>query len=130
MNDRLKAEIEKQAAAYGVTPADVLGDVRSRAASAARRAVWAALLTRYAKGSFPATVLAAAFNRSAQTINDGAKMHAQRKTRWPSQAAPSTEAEIKRSLARFRKRYAALGPRDPRRFAIRAECARLKALLK
>ena len=130
MTDRLQAEIDKQAEIYGVDPADIIGPCRSRAASAARRAVWSALLTRYARGDFPAPVLAAAFNRNAQIIYDGVRMHEQRLTRWPSQAAPSTPAGIERAMKSLRKRYAAMNPRDPRRKAVRAECTRLREMLK
>lgn len=129
MNPKLRAEIEKQAKAHGVSPEDVLGVARNRAASAARRAVWANLVTRYPGGKFPASELARLFNRQPQIVLMGIKMHEQNLTRWPNQAAPSEIAAIKRMLEVNKKRYALMGPRDPQRKAVRAECARLKALL-
>lgn len=130
MNAKLQAEIDKQAAAFGVTADAILGRDRSRAASAARRAVWAALMTRHAGGEFPAPKLAEIFGRQAPVVRAGAEMHRRKLLRWPRRMPAADEAARQRELARLRKRYARLSKTDPQRAAIRAECARLAALQK
>lgn len=82
MNARLQVELFLAAARFGTTPEAILGRGRDRIASKARRAVWAALLTRYPGGEFPAAVLARAFGRTADIIREGAEMHLSGRLQW------------------------------------------------
>ena len=71
----IEREVAKQAKRHGVTTEAVLGRDRTRAATMARRAVWAVLLTRYPGGAYPAAVLARAFGRQPKSIRVGAAIH-------------------------------------------------------
>jgi hypothetical protein len=82
MNSRLQLELHLAAARFGTTTDAILGRQRDRVASRARRAVWAALLTRYPGGEFPAAVLARAFGRTADIIREGAEMHLSGRQQW------------------------------------------------
>lgn len=82
MNARLQVELFLAAARFGTTEEAILGRARDRVASRARRAVWAALLTRYPGGQFPAAVLARAFGRTADIIREGAEMHLSGRQQW------------------------------------------------
>lgn len=82
MNARLQLELRLAALAYGVSENDILGRSRLRMAGKARRAVWAALLTRYPGGEFPASVLAREFNRTPDIIREGAEMHRTGREQW------------------------------------------------
>lgn len=130
MNPKLTAEIEKQAERFGVTAEQILGRDTSRRASAARRAVWAALLTRNAGGDFPATLLAEVFNRQPQMIRDGVTMHKTGKVLWPRQNADTLSPErLRKRLKLFYARYRETPAGDPLRPALRAEVARIRTLL-
>lgn len=82
MNARLQVELFLAASRYGTTEAAIMGRGRDRVASRARRAVWAALLTRYPGGEFPASKLAELFGRTADIIREGAEMHLTGRAQW------------------------------------------------
>jgi hypothetical protein len=75
MHPKLKAELAKQSRAFGVTVEDIMSKRGKRAAAAARRAVWAALLTRHPRGEFPATELGRVFDQHPRNIALGVRVH-------------------------------------------------------
>lgn len=134
MHERLSAEIDKQAAAFGVTREAVLGRDRTRQASAARRAVWANVITRHLGGEFPSTELARIFGRQANVIRAGVTMHRMKLLKWPRRihsAKRSLDVAIEQNQLRaLRNRYRKMAHSNPLRSFVRAECARVSAKLK
>lgn len=127
MDNEAMEEVLRQSKAFDVAPIDIIGDDRSRRASAARRAVWAALLTRHPGGAFPAPRLAEMFNRTPNIIRMGVKMHNEKSLSWPQNKRLVADREkLTQRLQSLRSKYRALKAGDPMRPAIRAECARLQ----
>ncbi len=133
MNPKVIEVVHAQAQKFGVTTDAVLGRDATRRASAARRAVWAALHTRYPGGEFPIPVLAKLFDRQENVVRAGIHMHERKLLSWPRAGQGPVQIEgsnatfiMQRRLRALRARYKKLSPRDPLRATVRAECARLK----
>ncbi|AEI71061.1 hypothetical protein [EBPR siphovirus 2] len=126
MDNEAMEEVLRQSKAFGVAPVAIIGDDRSRRASAARRAVWANLLTRHPGGAYPAPRLAQMFNRTPNIIRTGVKMHNEKSLSWPQNKRQSDREALTRRLESLRSQYRALKAGDAMRPALRAECARLQ----
>ncbi len=127
MDEKAMKEVVRQSKAFGVSPEEITGDDRSRRASAARRAVWAALITHHPGGAYPAPRLAEIFNRTPSIIRTGVKMHNEKSLSWPQNKKLAADRErLTRRLESLRSKYRALKAGDPMRASIRAECTRLQ----
>lgn len=113
MNPKLAFHLNRCALAYGTTPEEILGRVSTRSASAARRAVWAALITRERGGEFTARKLSEIFGRRVSMIYLGIRMFEKESTVWrqrvrgePTQfAGEADEKFLTRRLNWLRRRY-------------------------